>query len=383
MSPPHRRIRLLIVDDSRFIRMALRAIADTDPDIEVVGEARNGADAIALARVLRPDIITMDLEMPEVDGLDAIQGIVEERPIPIIVLSGHTKAGVWTTFQALGRGAVDFMEKPPVLENMNTSSIESELLAKIHHWARRPRSLSHRATARFWAPAQPNPLGEPVLAPPTPAIAAPVPVGSIPLRPGACDLVVVAVSTGGPNTLPLLLKSMVEPLACPMVIAQHMPRLFTAGLAEHLSRASRLEVLEGEDNLPLLPGRVVVIAGGCDGQIIRDPSGGLRLRQRRAGEGGIHPSADILFESAADTARRPVAVVLTGIGSDGTAGAQAFARKGYPVFAQNPETAVVWGMPASVIEAGHATATLTVEEIGTQLARLSRAGGTFPATPHQ
>jgi len=365
--PAHRRIRLLIVDDSRFIRMALRAIVAQDPEIEVAGEARDGADAIALARVLRPDVITMDLEMPEVDGLEAIQGIMAERPTPIIVLSGHTRTGVWTTFQALGRGAVDFLEKPHTLESMDTRSIERELLAKIHHWARRPHGApwggDGRASLRT---PEPEPLPE---SQPTPR-PRPAPAADGIYRPNGCDLVVVAVSTGGPNTVPSLLKGMAGPLRCPMVIAQHMPRLFTAGFAEHLAIASGLDVVEAENNMALVPGRVAVIAGGCDGEVVRGP-GGLRLRQRHGGNSGIHPSADVLFESAVRAARLPAAVVLTGIGSDGTAGAQHFAARQLPVFAQTPDTAVVWGMPSAVIEAGYASQVLSVEEIGAELARLA------------
>jgi len=365
--PKSRRIRLLIVDDSRFIRMALRAIVDSDAEIEVIGEARDGADAIALARVLRPDVITMDLEMPEVDGLAAIKGIMAERPTPILVLSSHTRAGVWTTFQALGCGAVDFMEKPSSLESMDIRGIEREFLDKIHHWARRP----HGAPWGAISPAPPAPC--PPAPPPRPPESAPARESAAAASANStsgCDLVVVAVSTGGPNTLPLMLKGMAGPLRCPMVVAQHMPSLFTGGFAEHLALASGLEVVEGEDNMPLTPGRIVVIAGGCDGEVLRTSSG-LRLRQRRAGEAGIHPSGDLLFESAAKAARLPAAVVLTGIGSDGTLGAKSFSARQLPVFAQTPGTAVVWGMPSAVIDAGHASQVLGVEEIGAELARLS------------
>ncbi|MEI8393614.1 MAG: chemotaxis protein CheB [Rhodospirillaceae bacterium] len=391
MSAP-RHIRLLIVDDSRFIRMALRAIVDIDPDIEVIGEACNGADAIALARVLRPDVITMDLEMPDIDGLEAIAAIMAERPTPIIVLSAHTRTGVWTTFQALGRGAVDFIEKPVALESMDTRTIERDFLSKIHHWSRRPHGapwgarhqpLSGSNTSQPPTTAPPTHTPAPPTHTPPPPPPPPPPPSvthgrrpkpqSLPAasnRPGNCDLVVVAVSTGGPNTMPLLLRGMAGPLRCPMVVAQHMPGLFTSGFAEHLALASGLEVIEGEDNMPLSPGRIVIIAGGCDGEILRTPTG-LRLRQRRGDDSVIHPSGDLLFESAVIAARTPVAVVLTGIGCDGTAGARSFAARQFPVLVQTPATAVVWGMPSSVIEAGYATRIANAEEIGLELARLA------------
>ncbi len=391
----HRRIRLLIVDDSRFIRMALRAIVDNDPEIEVVGEARDGADAIALARVLRPDVITMDLEMPEVDGLSAIKAIMAERPTPILVLSGHTRTGVWITFQALGCGAVDFMEKPTSLESMVIKGIQREFLDKIHHWARRPHGAPWGAVrpAQPWGAGHPSPqpwgAGHPVQ-PWSPPAASAAPFGAdrpaVPESPpiaefisaepgpggaaqGSCDLVVVAVSTGGPKTMPVMLNGMGGALDCPMVVAQHMPSLFTSGFAEHLALATGIDVVEGVDSMPLPPGRIVIIAGGCDGEIVRT-SNGLCLRQRRAGEQGIHPSGDALFESAASAARQPAAVVLTGIGNDGTFGASFFANRQFPVFAQAPSTAVVWGMPSAVIEAGYATRVLSVERIGSELSRL-------------
>ncbi|MEI6558374.1 MAG: chemotaxis protein CheB [Rhodospirillaceae bacterium] len=362
-----RPIRLLIVDDSRFVRMALRAIVDADPEIEVVGEARDGADAIALARALRPDVITMDLEMPEVDGLAAIRGIMAERPTPILVLSHHTRAGVWTTFQALGCGAVDFLEKPGVLETMDIRGLDRALLDKIHHWARRPHGAPWGAVPPpSGLPAEPESL--PFPATPAPGLAGPT-VRAVP-RASGCDLVVVAVSTGGPNTLPLLLKGMGGPLRCPMVVAQHMPGLFTGGFAEHLALTSGLDVVEGEDAMTLPPGRIVIIAGGCDGEVMRRGLG-FSLRQRRVGDAGLHPSGDLLFESAARVARLPAAVVLTGIGSDGALGARAFAARQLPVFAQTPATAVVWGMPSAVIDGGCASQVLDVGDIGAELARLS------------
>ena len=168
----------------------------------------------------------------------------------------------------------------------------------------------------------------------------------------------------------LLLRGLGGPLRCPMVVAQHMPGLFTGGFAEHLALASGLDVVEGADDMRLPAGRIVIIAGGCDGEVMRTAAG-LRLRQYDATAAGIHPSGDRLFESAAQAARQPVAVVLTGIGRDGTRGARAFAARRLPVLAQSPETSVVWGMPSAVIDAGCVTHVLDVEEIGAELARLS------------
>ena len=220
----------------------------------------------------------------------------------------------------------------------------------------------------------PAPVPEPEPAPRPPRQPRLVRGADAAYRPTGCDLVVVAVSTGGPNTVPRLLMSLIGPLRCPMVIAQHMPRLFTAGFAEHLAQASGLDVIEAEDSMALVAGRVAVIAGGCDGEVVHG-IGGLHLRQRHGGDGGIHPSGDVLFESAIRAARLPAAVVLTGIGNDGTAGARGFANRRLPVLVQDPDTAVVWGMPLAVIDAGYASQVLPVDEIGAELTRLAGTGG--------
>jgi two-component system chemotaxis response regulator CheB len=350
-SAPRRRV--LVVDDSTFMRMVLRRIIEAGSELTVVGEARNGREAVALARDLKPDIITMDVEMPELDGLAAMKQILAgPPPKPIMIMvSGHTQRGTETTIKALSLGAVDFVSKSSSFVTQDLGHVDSELSEKLRYWARQPGG----AATRPQAPATPR----------APAGAAPV--GS-PLQPqsprGKVDLVVVASSTGGPQILADFLRSS-SPLGAPMVIAQHMPAQFTASLATLLRGETGLDVREGAHRQALPAGSVTIIPGGGDA-IVASVAAGYELRLTTH-EALVHPSADLLFETAAMVARHPVAVILTGMGSDGTKGGAQFLRRHLPVLVQDPKTCVVGGMPSAAIEAGVATESLAPAGIGRKL----------------
>jgi len=350
---PSSRRRVLVVDDSTFMRMVLRRIIEADSEMTVVGEARNGREAVELARDLKPDIITMDVEMPELDGLAAMKQILAgPPPKPIMIMvSGHTQRGTETTIKALSLGAVDFVSKSSSFAAQDLGHVDSELSEKLRYWARQPGG----AATRPRAPATPR----------APAGAAPV--GS-PLQPqsprGKVDLVVVASSTGGPQILADFLRSS-SPLGAPMVIAQHMPAQFTASLATLLRGETGLDVREGAHRMALPAGSVTIIPGGGDA-IVASVAAGYELRLTTH-EALVHPSADLLFETAAMVARHPVAVILTGMGSDGTKGGAQFLRRHLPVLVQDPKTCVVGGMPSAAIEAGVATESLTPAGIGRKL----------------
>jgi two-component system chemotaxis response regulator CheB len=351
--PPTPRRRVLVVDDSTFMRMVLRRIIEAGSELTVVGEARNGREAVALARDLKPDIITMDVEMPELDGLAAMKQILAgPPPKPIMIMvSGHTQRGTETTIKALSLGAVDFVSKSSSFAAEDLGHVDSELSEKLRYWARQPGG----AATRPQAPAAPR----------APAGAAPV--GS-PLQPqsprGKVDLVVVASSTGGPQILADFLRSS-SPLGAPMVIAQHMPAQFTSSLATLLRGETGLDVREGAHRMALPAGSVTIIPGGGDA-IVASVAAGYELRLTTH-EALVHPSADLLFETAAMVARHPVAVILTGMGSDGTKGGAQFLRRHLPVLVQDPKTCVVGGMPSAAIEAGVATESLTPAGIGRKL----------------
>jgi two-component system, chemotaxis family, protein-glutamate methylesterase/glutaminase len=356
LPPATPRRRVLVVDDSTFMRLALRRIIESGGDMTVIGEARNGREAVELAREFKPDIITMDVEMPEMDGLAAMKQIIAEcRPVPIMIMvSGHTQRGTEATIKALSLGAVDFVSKSSSFAAEDLGHVDSELSDKLRYWAGQPSPVG----------AGPGPAPVAAAAP----VAAQLAVGRPPLQPksprGQVDLVVVAASTGGPNMLAGFLAS-ASPLGAPMVIAQHMPAKFTTSLANLLRNETRLDVREGVHRMALPAGSVTIIPGGGDGIVARTPAGfELRLTTREA---LIHPCADLLFETAALVARHPVAVIMTGMGSDGTKGAQHFLRRRLPVLVQDPKTCVVAGMPTAAIEAGVATESLVPTGIGQKL----------------
>lgn len=335
-------IRVLVVDDQSFMRIALRQILEAEGDIRVVGEARNGIEAVTLARELKPDAITLDVEMPEMDGLEACTRIMSEvvpRPA-IIMVSAHTQLGAEAAVQALRLGAVDFVSKSSVFAKTDLAHIDSELPPKLRAWAKRRPAIPAGAQAkmadhvRSWHP----------------------------------DLVVIAASTGGPQALTKLLAAL-GPIRPPIVIAQHMPEFFTASLAQALTQDTGCEVHEGAHRYALAPYSVTVVPGARDG-VIAPARPGYELRVIKV-EASVHPSADALFESAALVASTPVGVVLTGMGEDGAKGAAALRRKGVPVLVQDPQTCIVGGMPQAAFSAAPGCEILTIEQIAARLAAWS------------
>ncbi|HEX3952662.1 MAG TPA: chemotaxis-specific protein-glutamate methyltransferase CheB [Stellaceae bacterium] len=350
-------MRVLVADDLGFMRIALRQIIETDGDMRVVGEARNGEEAVALALELKPDVVTMDVEMPVLDGIEAtrrILGGVTPKPI-VIMVSSHTQAGALATIKALQFGAADFVSKESAFAKTDLGRIDSELRAKIRVLVKRrpPDDVSPRA------------MSAPVRAAGAERAGAAEPLVRSPCAPpGPVDLIAIAVSTGGPSTLSVLLRAL-GPIAPPIVVAQHMPQFFTACLAESLSQDTGLVVREGEHRKFAAPGEVTILPGAKDA-VVAPREGGFELRQAQS-DGAVHPSADLLFESVAMAARNPVAVILTGMGNDGTRGAARFAHRKLPVLVQRPDTCIVGGMPGAAIEAGVASESLTLEEIARKL----------------
>ena len=350
-----RPLRVLVVDDLAFMRMALRQIIESDGDMRVVGEARNGEEACALARDLKPDVITMDIEMPVMDGIAATRRILAEiRPAPVVIMvSSHTQAGAAATIEALRLGAADFVSKESTFAKNDLGHIDAELRTKIRLCASR-RNVGQAAAGAT--------RGE---ATPFAGLAAGAGLHASRGLDGAADLVAIAASTGGPVALTALLRA-VGPIAAPIVIAQHMPEFFTAYLAQSLAQDTGLKVREGGHREPVPPGEVTILPGGKDALVAPRLGGGFELRVTEP-DGAVHPSANLLFESAAMAARRPVAVILTGMGNDGTRGAGRFARRNLPVLVQRPDTCVIDGMPSAAIEAGVATESLTIDEIARRL----------------
>jgi two-component system, chemotaxis family, protein-glutamate methylesterase/glutaminase len=298
---------------------------EAEGDMQVVGEARNGLEAVALANQLKPDIVTMDVEMPEMGGLEACQRIMAEvTPKPaIIMVSAFTQEGAQATIRALKLGAVDFVSKSSIHVATDLAKIDSELRPKLRAWSRRDGRTA-----------------------PSTAAAAP----TFERRQGWLpDLLLIGASTGGPQALTALLKAL-GPVAPPIVIALHMPEFFTASFADILGQDTGCTVREGSNREMLAPGVVTLLPGGKDGLIWPAAGGGYELRLVKV-DSSFHPNADALFESAAMAAARPVGIVLTGMGEDGARGATALRRKQAPILVQEPTTCIVGGMPEAVIAA--------------------------------
>lgn len=349
------RVRVLIVDDSAFVRRAVERMLAAAPEIQIVGTASDGADAVALARSLRPDVIVLDVNMPDLDGLAALQRIMEETPTGVLMLSTQTHQGAKTTLRALELGAVDFLDKSSagtVMEIYGLAPLLREKVLAVAGAAVRPRAPGEEAAPR--------------LEPPPPA---PQPAAS------PYEVVVVGTSTGGPRALVELLCRLPESYGAGVVVAQHMPSGFTQTLAERLDRRSPLSVVEARDGDEVRPGRVLIAPGGTQITVQRD---GVRL-VTRVGAGSpdlLHrPSVDLLFESAAKTSgARAVGVILTGMGDDGARGLQALRDAGGRTLVESERTAVIYGMPRAA--APFAEQVLPLHEIAGALVALGSGG--FP-----
>jgi two-component system chemotaxis response regulator CheB len=360
-------LRVLVVDDSAYNRQTITAMLEELDGVSVVGRATNGKEALRLAYELEPDCITLDLEMPEMDGFSFLRLLMAKRPTPVIVISGYANRD--NVFRALELGALDFIAKPSRQVSPDIVGISDQVVEKIAV-VRRLRSVSLRLKARAesFAQAVGQARGQAAAVPEPPK--APEP----PLGPPATELVVVGSSTGGPPAIQQLLTGLGRP-GFAIAIAQHMPARFTAAFAARLDRALPIPVVEATDGQPLASGVVYIAPGEANLEIEAAPAGTqgagavLRVVKPTAGVGPvITPSADHLFKSAASVfGRRLCAVVLTGMGSDGTKGAAEVRKHGGRVVVEDPKTAVMPGMPQSVSDAGFVDDNAPIERLSVLL----------------
>ncbi len=352
--------RVLIVDDSGFFRRRIAEILRADPRLEVAGFAADGAEAVEAARRLRPDVITMDVEMPVMDGIEAVRRIMAEAPTAILMFSSLTHEGARATLDALEAGAADFL--PKRLQDLAPDQAEAGRILR-----ERVLALAARRPAGTHAPTVPGRAGT-APAPARPAAPRPVIPPAAPRR-GRWRLVVLGSSTGGPMALQRVLRALPAGYPAPVVVIQHMPASFTGPFAERLDGLCALSVREARDGDPILPGEVLLAPGGR--QLWFERHGGaarVRLRSPRPDE-HYKPSVDVALASAAEACgAETLGVVLTGMGADGREGARRLKARGGTVWAQDEASCVIYGMPRAVVEAGLADRVLPLEEIGPALA---------------
>ena len=324
-----RKIRVLVVDDSAFVRRALIRMLDNNPLIQVVDVASDGEMAISLVKRLRPDVVTLDVRMPVLDGLEALERIMAECPTPVIMLSSLTEKGGENTLRALELGAVDFIDKSAAGGSMDITAIANELIAKILVAAkvelRKLQAIPREVRTEHASHPYSTSAGT--------------------------EAVLIGTSTGGPPALQQVLTALPADFPCPILIVQHMPVGFTASLAERLNRLCSLHVKEAVDGERLSRGTAYLAPAGQHLKLTRE-GGVLRAKLDLKPEGTLHrPSVDTLLETAAEVCgSKCLAAVLTGMGRDGAVGAAALAGAGSRIVVESEESAIVFGMPKAVLE---------------------------------
>jgi two-component system chemotaxis response regulator CheB len=366
MTDAGKKIRVLIVDDSAFMRKVLQSMIATDPQLEVCGEARDGRDAVTQAEVLRPDVITMDINMPHMDGLQATEVIMSSNPRPVLIVSSEAREGADITLKALELGAIDFVAKPSGGIDLDMSSVRDELTRKLKVAAkvRVVRTATRSKLQQEIASSQPR--TEPAPRNPEPArngnAAAAAPgSASTPARSGKFPIVVVAASTGGPATLMKFVPSFPKDFPGAVVLVQHMPGTFTAQFSQQLAEIAQIQVKEAEAGEIIVPGQLYVCPGSHHMRI--SPTGRVSLDDGPR-IGGYRPCADLTLESAAEYfGPMTTAVVLTGMGNDGSKGVPTVKSLGGYVIVQDESTAVIFGMPQEAIKTGAVGHVLPIDAI--------------------
>lgn len=343
----NKKIRVMVVDDSALMRKMIPQILAMDKDIEVVGTAMDGLFALKKIPDLKPDIVTLDVDMPRMDGLTALSHIVKEYNIPVLLISSLTQKGAAVTLKGLELGAVDFIAKPKEAISVHIMDIADEMLAKIRAIVR-----TSFKKLRYLSP-----------------VSRPEPKRPVSIYKTADKVVAIGVSTGGPNALSYILPKIPHDFSAGIVIVQHMPEGFTELFAARLNQICRIEVKEAKDGDMILPGRALIAPGNSHLKIKKMPLGGVAVLSRSQPVSGHRPSADVLFDSvAAEYGRDSTGIIMTGMGSDGAEGIGRIKAAGGATIAQDEESSVVFGMPKVAIEKGYIDRIASLDEIPEMLA---------------
>ncbi|WP_139368252.1 protein-glutamate methylesterase/protein-glutamine glutaminase [Evansella clarkii] len=356
-------VNVLVADDSAFMRKMIASMLSSDPDITVIGTARNGEDTLRGIKKYRPDVVTLDVEMPVMNGLEALKRIMEECPVPVILVSSRTEEGADETLKAMEYGAFDFIPKPSGSISLDIETIKTDLINKV----------KHAASAAAERPGKPR--------------KARVPDTTILEKEEAKTedfhtnihlktLIAIGVSTGGPKALQKVLPALPKELNAPVLIVQHMPEGFTKSLSSRLNKLSGIRVKEAEDGELLQPGTAYIAPGGSH---LRVRKLGASLACELSEDHPVHghrPSVDVLFESLALlTKHKVIAAILTGMGSDGTKGLIKLKHSVKTLaITESEKTAVVYGMPRAAAEAGVADIVADIDQIAAIIERFTRRG---------
>ncbi|HEX8272325.1 MAG TPA: chemotaxis-specific protein-glutamate methyltransferase CheB [Longimicrobiaceae bacterium] len=351
-----RRARVLLVDDSAFVRRATERMLEPLAEVEVAGYAANGEEAVRLVHDLKPDLVIMDLNMPGMDGMQALERIMSERPTPVLLLSSMTSEGAEVTLRALEAGAVDFVDKTDAGTVMDIHGLAPVIRDKV-------RAVLRSAHLPLPAPRMESPAPE-----------AGVPAGGAPPSAGAYEVIAIGASTGGPRALTEIIPALPRGLGAGVVVAQHIPPGFTETLAERLDQRSTIRVREARDGDRVLPDQALLAPGGKQMTVARDADGALRVRVWDDAGARLHrPSVDLLLGSVAEAVgARAVGVVLTGMGNDGAEGLARIRQAGGRALVESAETAVIDGMPRAARP--HAERSLALGRIAPALAEMCGGG---------
>ncbi|KZM41323.1 chemotaxis protein CheY [Marinomonas sp. SBI8L] len=349
-------VNVLVVDDSGFFRRRLVEIFDADPRLKVIGTASNGQEAVDKVQSLKPDVVTMDYEMPVLDGIAAVASIMKSRPTPVLMFSSLTHEGARVTLDALEAGAVDFMPKNFEDISRDSAVVKKTLIERVLAVAR----------TRF--------MGQTKIAAPAEKKAAPAPIVLeqgviIPRRRKNVSLIAIGTSTGGPMALQTVLTKLPKNLSAPLVLIQHMPAAFTGAFAERLNQICEITVKEAKDGDKLEAGVALLAPGGK--QMMVDPRNGGCVRILDGDERlNYKPSVDVTFGSASKCyPGRVLSVVMTGMGVDGREGARMLKDTGSRVWSQSEETCVIYGMPMAVEKANLSDDVIHLEQIGERIVK--------------
>jgi two-component system chemotaxis response regulator CheB len=354
MATPSKKFRVLIVDDSAFMRKVLETIFNADELLQVVGHAKDGREAVLLAESLKPDVITMDINMPHVDGLQATAEIMTTNPRPIVIVSSESKEGAASTLRALELGAIDFVAKPSSGIDLDMQSVKEDLLRKVR-MASKVRVV--RTASRLASKLQET--GGAKARPQTPVSSRVAATSGLDQR---FPVVVLAASTGGPATVMRIAPGFTRDFPAAVILVQHMPAAFTTQYAAQLAEFTEIRVKEAEANESLQPGTLYICPGGQHLRIT--PTGRIQLDGTSGRIDGYLPNIDVTMQSvAAFAGPLSIAGILTGMGNDGTIGAKAIKSAGGLVLAQDEATSVIFGMPAEAIKAGVVDQVLSIDDI--------------------